>query len=474
MALRHPGTLHPATLPNGKSTYATSQEEEADRQAALAAQLPVWRAYLPVLLEQFAHIPDPRRPRSIKHKLTVLLTFGLFLFVFAHSSRREANRELTRPTFWELLREVFPAIDTIPHMDTVNRLLAKIEPDQLEGVLVQTIKRLLRNRQLQALLVEKHYVIAIDGTQKLVRSLPFAEEALHRQHGEEVAYIAYTVEAVLVGPQGVTIPLLTEFCANPTGEEQEFSKQDCELKAGKRLLTRLRKAFPKLRIMVVADGLYANGPMMALCRQLHLDFMFILPRERLKSIWEEAEGLRKLEKDQKLKYHWGNREQNFWWANYIDYEFQEASGSWRRLKVHVAGCTETWEEKGAKKETHWAWVSSRPFTKKNIIARCNYAARHRWDIEENILVEKHQGYQYEHAFSLNWTAMKNWHLLMRLGHLLNILTLHTEALVEKVRELGFRGTIKFLRETWSNPWIKRDQLLAFCTKAPRIRMTFNY
>jgi len=59
---------------------------------------------------------------------------------------------------------------------------------------------------------------------------------------------------------------------------------------------------------------------------------------------------------------------------------------------------------------------------------------------------------------------------MHLGHLLNILTLHTEALVGKVRELGLRGTIKFLRETWMNRWINRDQLLALCTKAPRIRM----
>lgn len=470
MALRHPESLHPATLPNCKCAYASSAGEESERQAALAAQLPVWRANLPIFLEKFSRIPDPRRPGSIRHKLTVLLTFALFLFVFAYSSRREANRELTRPTFWELLREVFPEIESIPHMDTVNRLLEKIDPDQLEGVMVQTIKRLLRNRQLQALLVEKHYIVAIDGTQKVGRRWPWAKEALHRQHGEEVSYAAYALEAVLVGPQGVSIPLLTEFCENPAGEEALFAKQDCELKACKRLLVRLRKAFPKLRLMIVADGLYANGPMMALCRQLHMDFMIILPRDRLPSVWEEAQAIRKLEKEQALKHHWGNREQNFWWANHIEYEFREAEGFWRRLKIHVAGCTETWEENGEKKKAHWAWVSSRPLTKQNMVARCNRAARHRWDIEENILVEKHQGYQYEHAFSLNWTAMKNWHLIMHLGHLLNILTLHTEAIVGKVRELGLRGTIKFLRETWMHRWINRDQLLALCTKAPRIRM----
>lgn len=105
-------------------------------------------------------------------------------------------------------------------MDTVNRLPAKINPEQLEEVLIQIIRRLLRNRRLQALLVEKQYIIAIDGTQKLVRHTPFAQEALHRQQGEEIAYIAYTVEAVLVGPQGITIPLLTEFCENPIGEKR--------------------------------------------------------------------------------------------------------------------------------------------------------------------------------------------------------------------------------------------------------------
>ncbi|MGI9863104.1 transposase family protein, partial [Moorella naiadis] len=400
MALRHPETIHPATLPNCKNAYANSEAEQADRQAALAAQLPVWRANLPILLEKFSHLPDPRRPKSIRHKLTVLLTFALFLFIFAYTSRREANRELTRPTFWELLREVFPEITTIPHMDTVNRLLEKIDPAQLEEVLSQTVKRLLRQGRLRALLVAKQYIVAIDGTQKLARRWPWAAEALHRQHGEEVSYAAYALEAVLVGPQGVTIPFLTEFCENPAGEEALFAKQDCELKACKRLLVRLRQVFPKLRMMVVADGLYPNGPVMALCRRLHLDFMIILPRDRLPSVWEEVMGLKKLEKDQTLRYHWGNREQIFWWVNHIDYDFQEASRSWRRLKIHVAGCTEFWEEGGEKKEAHWAWVSSRPLTKQNIVARCNQAARHRWDIEENILTEKHQGYQYEHAFSL--------------------------------------------------------------------------
>lgn len=470
MAMRNPETIHPTPLPNRKSVYTNSGEEQEARQAVLEAQLLAWRSQLSQLMEKFAKIPDPRRPGSIRHKSVVLMTFALFLFVFEYTSRREANRELTRPSFWELFREVFPEIESIPHMDTVNRFLKKIDPSQLEEILFQMIKRLMRNGKLRSFLVDKQYVVAIDGTQKIARKWQWAEEALHKRYGDDnEAYAAYAIETVLVGPQGLAIPFLTEFCENAAGGEV-LVKQDCELKACKRLLVRIRKVFPKLRLMVVADGLYPNGPVMALCRKLYLDFMIVLPKDCLRSVWDEVEGLKKLEKEQTRTNQWGNRKQVFWWVNQIDYDFQENPNSWRRLKIHVAGCTEYWEENGEKKQTHWAWISSRPLTKQNIVIRCNRMARRRWNIEECILTEKHHGYQYEHAFSLNWTAMKNWHVMMHLGHLLNILTLHTEALIDKVQELGIRGTLKFLRESWTNRWIDRAELLAFCNRPPRLRM----
>ncbi|MCL6442298.1 MAG: hypothetical protein K6T83_02335 [Alicyclobacillus sp.] len=159
----------------------------------------------------------------------------------------------------------------------------------------------------------------------------------------------------------------------------------------------------------------------------------------------------------------------FWWVNEIEYDFQETPKSWRRLKIHVAGCTERWEEDGETKVAHWAWVSSRPLTNRNVVERCNRAARHRWCIEENILMEKHHGYQYEHAFSLDWTAMRNWHVMMHLGHLLNTLVLHTEVVMTKVRMLGIRGTLRFLRETWMNRCIDREWASAAFNRRTRIR-----
>jgi len=37
----------------------------------------------------------------------------------------------------------------------------------------------------------------------------------------------YVLEAALVGPQGIALPLMTEFCENPF-DNSEQKKQDCE------------------------------------------------------------------------------------------------------------------------------------------------------------------------------------------------------------------------------------------------------
>ena len=84
----------------------------------------------------------------------------MFLFVLQMASRREGNRELGRPGLWEALRAVFPELAeaVVPHADTVNRLLARIEPEQLERALREQIRSLVRHRKLQGFLVRHHYV----------------------------------------------------------------------------------------------------------------------------------------------------------------------------------------------------------------------------------------------------------------------------------------------------------------------------
>jgi hypothetical protein len=138
--------IHRTQAINAKRSYQTLEEEQTVRQNILAEQIKVWRRTLPTLLNKLSRIHDPRKPKSIKHKMVVLMTFGLLAFVFRLKSRREMNRELTGAAINFQLQKIFPELDSIPHADTLARLLENINVNEIENAHIALIKQLLRVR----------------------------------------------------------------------------------------------------------------------------------------------------------------------------------------------------------------------------------------------------------------------------------------------------------------------------------------
>jgi hypothetical protein len=455
-------------LSNGKSEWETVEQEKEVRQETVEEQVKVFRSVLPTLLKRLARVRDPRNPKTIKHKLTVVMIYGLLTFVFQMASRREANRKMTRPMFLQNLKLLFPEVETLPHHDTLNRLLADIDVEQIQQALIELVQHFIRQKKFYRYLVANCYPIAIDGTQKFTRQNCWAAECLEREIGNTTdedktqrQYYVYVLEASLAFANGMTIPLMSEFLSYEQGD-QEKNKQDCELKAFKRLARRLKDCFPRLPILVLLDGLYPNGPIIELCRQYHWQFMIVLQDGSLPSVWEEVRGLGGLQAGNRQKQQWGGRIQKFRWVNDIEYRY--GNNDRKRQVVHVVICQEHWEEvdpasaEVASKTSRHVWISSEPLTRENVHERCNLGGRHRWAIESNILVEKRHGYQYEHCFSYNWNAMKGYHYLMRLGHLINALVQKCARLVKLIRVGGLRGLIAFLRETYAAPWLDAERI----------------
>ncbi len=454
-------------IANRKCNYETKEEEQQARQEAVTEQVRIFRNQLPTLLKRLAQIKDPRNPKKVKHKVTVLMIYGILTFVFHMASRRKANQEMTRPMFVENLELLFPELETMPHHDTLGRLLERIDVEKIEEAHVDLVRCLIRKKKFRRYLINNCYPIAVDGTQKFARDTPWSEECLERRVGKpedgKMQYFVYTLEANLGFRNGMTIPLVTEFLNYLEGDEGN-DKQDCELKAFKRLSKRLKAMFSHLPILLLLDGLYPNGPILELCRKRNWDFMIVLQDESLKSVWHEFAGIKKLGESKCLERVWHGRLQRFEWVNNIVYEY--GNNLTKKQTVHVVVCEETWEDVDKKtgeivtKKSRHAWISRRPLSPKNVHERCNLGARHRWSgIESSFNVEKHQGYQYEHCFSHNWKAMKGYHYLMRLAHLINELAKYSRCLVKFVRELGFRGLIDFIRETIVGPWLIAEQVL---------------
>lgn len=463
----------PVSISNRLCPYSTEAEEQAAREEAVAAQLGVWRPLLPKLLKDLSKIPEPRQPKKTKHRLAVVLLYGLLSFVFQMASRREANRTLSRPAFLATLQALFPELETLPHADTLNRVLCQLDVAQLEQAHVELLRRLIRNKKFRRYLINHCYPIAIDGTQKLTRDGQWWDEHwLERRRdtaeGESVQQYVYVLEANLVFHNGVTLPLLSEFLSYTEGDPDDH-KQDCELKAFYRLAARLKDYFPRLPILLLLDGLYPNGPLMDLCWRYHWQFMIVLPTKCLPSVWEEVHALKPGQAQHRQT--WQGRQQQFWWVNDITYHYER-----KNLPVHVVGCEEHWQEVDpdsgeiVERQTQHVWLSSQRLKRHNVHERCNLGARRRWGIETSLQIEKRQGYYYEHAFSYHWNAMKGYHYLMRLAHLLNALALATKRVMRQVRELGVQAFLRWVRESCANRWLRPTWLEQLRQRPPQLRL----
>jgi hypothetical protein len=436
---------------NAKCEYKTETEEKQARQETAKDYLKVWQRNLPFLLIRLAEVTDYRNPKKIKHKVAVILLFGIFWFVLQKSSRRQANEELTNPIFLDNMRIFFPDLESLPHHDTVNRFLSMIAINELEIILAGLIRDFIRSKKFQNYLIQKHVPIAIDGTQKHCYKFLWAEECLERKIQEKSQYYCYTLEASLVFHNGMVLPLATEFLDFMQGDEGR-DKQDCETNGFKRLAKRIKTFFPRLKVILLIDGLYATGPVMQICREYGWQFMITLKDDSLRSVWEEFNALKDFDAHQDNRHcrRWGNRRQRFIWVNDICYVYDQMK---KEQVVHVVVCEEEWKEVDEMaqiitRHKKFAWISSDPLHWQDLHERCNLGARYRWGIENGgFLVEKRYGYQYEHPFSFHWNAMKGFHLLMRIGHLINVLAQYSHLLKALWKKKGAGAFIKFLDET---------------------------
>src|SRR5207244_2247975 len=165
------------------------------------------------------------------------------------------------------------------HADTLARVLEKINVNEIERTHILMINKLIRNKKFKKILISGCLPIAIDGTQKLYRDGELHDlRWLSRKVGSEEAGLnqqyVYVLEANIVFKNGLTIPLLTEYLKtdcnvliNPEG------KQDCELVAFERLAAKLKKYFPRLKIIMFADALFATQPVLEILTQYHWEYI---------------------------------------------------------------------------------------------------------------------------------------------------------------------------------------------------------
>lgn len=381
------------------------------------------RHFFPDLLPMLKKLKDPRHASYITYPAHLLLMTRILSSIFYISSMRksseEFNSDVVIENIWVICGEE-PTVDELPYWETVNRYLAKLDPQGLQDIVSKLCGRLIRSRAFEdARIRGKHWQVIIDGTQLHSSRGELDGKCLYRIHnrGTEKEYrenYYYVLEAKLVLHPDIIVSIMTEFVENTDGEAE---KQDCERKACWRLMERLKKSFPQLRICLGADSLYACERFFRECKEKGWHYILRFKEKSIPTIAAEYHSLKKMEKNLQE----GALPNGTCWWDYvsdIDYEGH---------KVNVVEYQENEEvkiQKGKKKgETRdeqraYMFLTSLPLQKKNVrdvVER----GRMRWMIEnEGFNEQKRQGYNLEHQYSRNYQAMKCHYYLIQIGHMI--------------------------------------------------------
>ena len=198
------------------------------------------------------------------------------------------------------------------------------------------------------------------------------------------------------------IPLLFPFFNAKLVHMGEWEKQDCERKACKRLMKRLKETFPNLPICISGDSLYACNPFFEDCEAYHWHYIVRFKEGSLPTVFQAYEALRKT-KGHSGKGKNGQISYRYDFVNDIDYQ------------GHKLNCLEYREDE---KPYPFVFLTDLPLSRKNA-PETAFFGRRRWKIEnQGFNAQKNHGFSLSHLFSRNCRAMKNHYYLIQIGHMI--------------------------------------------------------
>jgi hypothetical protein len=326
-------------------------------------------------------------------------------------SRRQLGRELAGERLGaNIWRMVGKAYKVACHPDTMNGVLEVLEPEELEKLIVAIVTRLRKSRALDRFRFDGMLTTAIDGTKILKFNEKHCEHCTHQTQNEKTTYFHCVLVAKIVTPIGLSIPLAYEFIENP-GET--YDKQDCELKAWRRLYEKIRSLYPRLKINLIADGIYAEEQTFNDCEKAGWNYIIVLKDDKLPSVrnqlppsgssrWTGSRTRETSNKDKKPITR------TVRWKTPVTYHGEI---------VHVLELEDT--NKKGERDYYNKWVTNVKPNRSNAFDLAQ-TGRLRWKIEnEGINTPKNGGYEMEHGYGLKGNAWKNYFLTLQISQLLN-------------------------------------------------------
>ena len=280
-------------------------------------------------------------------------------------------------------------VNKVPSDTQMRTILDERDPAEIEPLFSDIFLQLQRGMWLEKMVfLDDYYLISIDGTGYFSSNDIHCNSCCTKTNSKTrvVTYYHQMLSGAIVHPDfKEVIPVAPE----PIIKQDGDTKNDIERNASKRYLTKLRKMYPHLRLIVVEDSLYSNAPHIRELENHNLKYIIGAKEGDHAFLFNYIESAEKDKLTTEIKFEKDGVAHQFSFMNNVP--LNESN------QDQLVNFVEYWETT-QKKPLHFSWVTNLKITEENVFEIMR-GGRARWRIEnETFNTLKNQGYHFEHNF----------------------------------------------------------------------------
>lgn len=336
--------------------------------------------------------PDTRTGQNTQYEIMDAASAAFSVF-FTQCSSFLSYQKLMQERYSLSNAQTLFGMRAIPSDNQIRNLLDSVAPAYLSPAFDACLNALNRSNHLAIYRVklgsqQNDLLLAIDGVTYFSSTSLHCPNCSRKEKEDTVFYSHSMLTPTLVAP-GVNkvVSLPVEFILPQDGDK----KQDSELKAAKRWLSKTAPKYSPLGVTILGDDLFAHEPF---CRELlenGYNFILVCKPDSHKILYEWLKGITR----EKVETRFDGKKHQVYTYHYV--EGVPLKDGEDALPVNFVEVTVT-DRKTGKQLYHNAFVTNHPVNEKTVglIVDCGRA---RWKIEnENNNTLKRQGYHLEHNF----------------------------------------------------------------------------
>ena len=259
------------------------------------------------------------------------------------------------------------------------------------------------------------YLVSIGGSEYFSSGNIQCPHCLITESKGKRRYHHQILQSVIVNPDmRQVIPIFPEQISNRDGTK----KQDCEINAGKRVIHNIRKAHPKLGIIITGDDLYSKQPFIDELKKNRMSFILVAKPTDHKILFQWVDELTQLGGGDSLELtDEKGRRHRYQWVNDVPLNGTKDADHVNFFQYQIVS-------KNNKITYKNSWVTDISVNKNNVVTLVK-GGRARWKIEnETFNTLKNQGYHIEHNFG------HGKHNLSMVFFVLNLLAFYVHQILE--------------------------------------------